>query len=105
MLDVLRVFAEACTAEEKAAGKVDTALFGCYDGGIWGVLTIAIDVLTIGIGAAAIAGIIISGIQYMTASGDPAAMTKAKRRLIEIVIGLLVYGVFYVFLRWLIPNF
>ena len=99
MLEALKTFAEC------AAGEVETALFGCYKEGIWGILGIAIDVLTIGIGAAAIAGIIISGIQYMTASGDPAAVTKAKRRLIEIVIGLLVYGVFYVFLRWLIPNF
>lgn len=101
MLDILRMFAATC-----ADGEVETILFGrCYSGGVMGVLMIAIDVLTIGIGAAAVAGIVISGIQYMTASGDPAGVTKAKRRLIEIVIGLLVYGVFYAFLRWLIPNF
>lgn len=97
MLNSLKMFADEC---------VKTALFGdCYSGGIWGILEIAIDVLTIGIGAAAIAGIVISGIQYMTASGDPAAITKAKRRLTEILIGILAYGVFYVFLKWLIPNF
>ena len=100
MLDALRVF-----AEETCSGGVQTALFGCYKDGIWGILELVIDVMTVGIGAAAVLGIVISGIQYMTASGDPAQMTKAKRRLIEIVIGILAYGVFYVFFKWLIPNF
>lgn len=101
MLETLKVFAE----EVQCDGGVNTALFGCYRDGIWGILELAIDVLTIGIGAAAVLGIVISGIQYMTASGDPAQMTKAKRRLIEIVIGILAYGVFYSVLKWLIPNF
>lgn len=87
-------------------GGVETSLIECDEtkNGIWPVLTVAMDVLTILIGAAAVIGIIISGIQYMTASGDPAAVTKAKRRLVEIVIGILAYGVLYVFLRWLIPG-
>ncbi|MBR3131584.1 hypothetical protein IKG31_03335 [Candidatus Saccharibacteria bacterium] len=86
---------------------VKTALIGsngCYSGGIWGILGIVIDILTIGIGAAAVAGIVYSGIQYTTASGDPAKITKAKRRLYEILIGILVYGVFYGLMRWLIPG-
>ncbi len=77
---------------------------GCYSGGIWGILGIVIDILTLGIGAAAVAGIVYSGIQYMTASGDPAKITKAKRRLYEILIGILVHGVFYGLMRWLIPG-
>lgn len=96
MLETLRVFGDGC---------VKTALFGdCYSGGVWGILGVAIDVLTIGIGAAAVVGIIISGVQYMTASGEPAAITKAKRRLIEIVLGLVVYAVFYALMRWLLPG-
>ena len=83
---------------------VQTALFGCYSGGIWGILGIAVDVLTIAIGAAAVIGIIISGIQYATASGDPAMVTKAKNRMLQIVLGIVVYGIFYAFLRWLLPG-
>ena len=88
------------------AGGVKTTLFGgCYTGGITGVLAIALDMLTYGLAAAGVIGIVISGIQYMTASGDPAQMTKAKRRLIEVIIGLVAYGLVYVFLKFWIPNF
>ncbi len=102
MYNVLRIVADNTCGE-----GVKTAIFGsggCYSGGIFGILGIAIDVLTIGIGAAAVIGIIISGIQYATSSGDPAATTKAKNRLIEILIGILVYGLFYGLMRWLVPG-
>ena len=101
-LGVLMVpsFADNCNG-------VQTAIIGnggCYTGGIWGLLGMAIDILTIGIGGAAVIGIIISGIQYMAASGDPATITKAKKRIFEIAIGLLVYGIFYGLMRWLLPG-
>ncbi len=96
------------TFADGGCAGVETAILGgaggCYSGGIWGILGIVIDILTIGIGAAAVAGIVYSGIQYTTASGDPAKITKAKRRLYEILIGILVYGVFYGLMRWLIPG-
>ena len=102
MYNILSIVADNTCGE-----GVKTAIFGnggCYSGGIFGILGIAIDVLTIGIGAAAVIGIIISGIQYATSSGDPAATTKAKNRLIEILIGILVYGLFYGLMRWLVPG-
>ena len=103
MYNILRILA----ADKTCGDGVQTAILGsggCYTGGIWGILGIAIDVLTIAIGAAAVIGIIISGIQYATASGEPAAITKAKNRLFQILIGILVYGVFYGLMRWLVPG-
>lgn len=99
MLDVLKVF-----AAETCEGGVQTALFGCYKDGIWGILAIVLNVLLIGIGVAAVVGIIISGIQYSTSSGDPAQMTKAKNRLVQIIIGLVAFGLMWAFLQWLIPG-
>ncbi|MBR3319263.1 hypothetical protein IKG06_02020 [Candidatus Saccharibacteria bacterium] len=101
MYGILKIVAE------ESNECVKTAILGsggCYSGGIWGILGIAIDVLTVGIGAAAVIGVIISGIQYMTASGEPAAIAKAKNRLIQIAIGVLVYGTFYGLMRWLVPG-
>ena len=94
-------------ADEAGGGSecVQTALFGGeYCGGIWGVIGIALDVMTYGVAAAAVVGVVIAGIQYMTSSGDPGQMTKAKRRLIEIGIGLVAYGLLYAFMQWLIPG-
>ena len=71
---------------------------------IFTVLNIALQVLTWGIGIAGTFGIVISGIQYMTARDDPARMTKAKNRIIHIAIGLVAYAVMWAFLQWLLPG-
>ncbi len=72
--------------------------------GIFLILGIVVNILTMGIGVLATLGIVISGFQYITSGGNPQQMAKAKRRIIEIVIGLVVYGVMWVFLQWLIPG-
>ena len=83
---------------------VETALFGCYDGGVDGLLARILTFLTYGVAAAGVLGLVIAGIQYMTASGDPATMVKAKNRIVQVVIGLVAYGVLWLFLEWLIPG-
>ena len=98
-MNLLRMFAATC-------GGIETALISCSDteNGIWAIVGVVLDVMLIGVGAAAVIGIIISGIQYMTSAGDPGAMTKAKNRLVQVVIGILAFGVMWVFLQWLIPG-
>ena len=98
MKDLLRVFGANC-------GDVETSLIQCDgEGGIGAVLGVAIDVLLILIGAAAVIGIIVSGIQYSASAGDPAAMTKAKNRIFQIIIGIVAYGLLWGVLKWLIPG-
>ena len=74
-------------------------------GGVWAILNIGLTVLTFGIGIAATAGLIICGIQYATSGTNEAQATKARRRIFEIVIGLIAYAVLYLALNWLIPGF
>lgn len=88
---------------------VDTSLFGQYcddgnGGGFYLILNIVLTVLTFGVGIAGVAGIVISGIQYASASDNDQQVAKAKRRIFEIVIGLLVWSVMYAFLGFLLPN-
>ena len=87
---------------------VKTNLFGdgCISGedGIFMVLNVILQVLTWGVGIAGTLGIVITGIQYMTAKDNAAQMEKAKHRLIQIVIGLAVYAVMWAFLQWLLPG-
>ena len=101
MKDILRVF-----AEEEGCTGVKTALFGggCWDKGIEGVLELILTILTGGVVIAAIIGIVLSGVQYMSSGGDTAMITKAKKRLSNVVIGLVAYGLLYAFLEWLIPG-
>lgn len=86
---------------------VDTTFFGrqCGEAGIKVVLSAVINIMTAGIAILAVIGIVISGIQYLTASGNEEQLRKSKRRIFEIVIGLVAYVVIYALLRWLLPTF
>ena len=90
-------------------GNVETTFFGNLqdDGngcGVYTILNFVIEILTFGVGIAAVIGITISGITYMTAGGNEAQTVKAKRRIYEIVIGLAAYAVLWAILSFLLPG-
>lgn len=72
--------------------------------GIEDILKLILSILVYGLGAAAVLGVVIAGIQYMTARDDVAQVAKAKKRLIEIVIGLVAWALMFTVLNWLIPG-
>lgn len=83
----------------------DTCLYDDGNGSIvFSVLNVILQILTWGVGIAGTIGIVITGITYMTARDDVAQMTKAKNRLIQIIIGLAVYAVMWALLQWLLPG-
>lgn len=91
------------------AREVKTNLFGTIedDGngcGVYTVLNLVLTVLTYGVGIAATVGLVIAAITYLTAGADTAKIAKAKTRIFEIVIGLLVYAMMWAALNWLIPG-
>ena len=105
------VFAE-CTQEQLDNGCVSTSIVdnGCScDGGdgssIKRSLRLVVDIMSIGIGILAVTGVIISGLQYLTAGDSEEKTRKAKRRIVEIVIGIAVYVLIYAILTFLIPDF
>lgn len=87
---------------------VETAILnscGESDDGVMCILNLVIDIMTAGIAILGVIGIAIVGIQYLTSSGDEAKARKARTRMTEIVIGLAVYAVMYVALKFLLPGF
>ena len=70
-------------------------------GGITCILNLVIEIMTIGIGILGVIGISIVGIQYLTAGGNEEKTRKAKRRMFEIVLGLVIYAVFWSILKFL----
>lgn len=98
-----------CSVFANEGNSVDTVFFGSLkdDGkgcGFFMVLNYIIDFLTFGVGIAAAIGITISGVTYLTAGGDENKTTKAKRRILEIVIGLAVYVALWSVLNLLLPG-
>lgn len=56
------------------------------------------------IGLAVVVTIIIAGIQYSSSNGNPQNIAKAKERLLNAVIGLLLYLFLAAILRFLVPQ-
>ncbi len=107
------IFSVALAAPTFAADEnndaISTTFFGDFkdDGkgcGVYMVLNYALDILSWGIGIAAIVGIIVSGILYLTAKGNENQVIKSKKRILDIVIGVAIYAVLYAGLNFLLPG-
>lgn len=95
--------------QAKSCGGQETLIFSCPDDAegadlFLTPLAAVLNVMTIGVGVLATVGIVWSGIIYLTARDNEALVVKAKRRLIEIGIGLVVYTVMFSFLSFVIPG-
>lgn len=73
--------------------------------GIKHILKFVAGIFTVSIGVLGVVGLGVSGVQYLTAGGNEEKTRKAKRRIFEIVIGLVVYAVAYALMSFLIPDF
>lgn len=71
---------------------------------IMGLLFLILKILVYGIGAAATVGIVVAGIQYMTARDNESQVTAAKTRLFNVAIGLVAWAVMWTVMNWLIPG-
>ena len=88
---------------------IETAILGenheiCDDGkgsAVTGILEDVVKILSVGVGILGVLGITIVGIQYLTAGGSEEKTRKAKRRMLEIIIGLVAYVLIYALLKWL----
>jgi|GEM_PF-960897 len=93
-------------------GGVGTSIIKCdqdnsgdiESNAIWGLLLIAINILTAGIGLVAVGGIIYAAILYTTAQDKAAQVTKAKEVIFNVILGLVLFALMYAFLQFLIPG-
>lgn len=104
VIAVPQVFAGTC-------GGVQTSIITCSQAGgtgtssgIWGILILVLNILTGGIGIAAVGGIVYGAMLYASA-GDKAEQTKKAIGIItNVVIGIVAYGLMYIVLNFLIPG-
>ena len=87
------------------SGDIDCDCDNGKGSGTKRILKFVATTLTIGVGILGVLGITIVGIQYLTAGGNEEKTRKAKRRMFEIIIGLVAYVLIYAFLNWLNPDF
>ena len=72
--------------------------------GLWGVLLLAINILTAGIGITAIGGVVYGSILYTSAGGSQEQVKKAMGIITNVVIGVIAYALMYSALNFLIPG-
>ena len=87
---------KGCAGEEESKGG---------GAGIVCIVKLVANIMSVVIGIAGVIGIVVVGIQYLTAGGNEEQTRKAKRRLLEIVIGVGVYALAYSLLNWLLPGY
>lgn len=97
----------------ESCGGVQTAIIHCdqtgkgsdvSNTGVWGVLLLAINILTAGVGIAAVGGIIYGAIMYTSAGGSPEQVKKAMTIITNVVIGVVAYALMFSVLNFLIPG-
>ena len=92
------------------AETVDTSIIGGGSvevsgaQGIYTILKLVVTILTYGLGVAATIGVVIAGVMYLTAKDSPDKVAAAKKRLIEVVLGLVAWAMMAAVLNWLIPG-
>jgi hypothetical protein len=99
-------------ADDTCAG-VKTAIIHCdqtgqgssaKDSGIWGLLLIALNILTGGVGILAVGGIVYGAILYSSAADRADQVKKAISIITNVIIGVAAYGLMYILLNFLIPG-
>ncbi len=100
-------------AAHAACAGVETSIVNCdqsgqgksaKDSGIWGVLLLALNIMTAGVGILAVGGIVYGAILYASAEEKAAQVEKAKEVIRNVIIGLIAYGAMYMVLNFLIPG-
>lgn len=85
------------TCDAKNSGDVS-------DNGMWALLMIAINIMTAGVGVLAVAGIVYGAILYTTAEDKADQVKKATDIITNVVIGLIMFGLMWAGLNFLIPG-
>lgn len=104
---VVSVFLIPSKAFANTCGGAGTNILSCDIGGdatIWYLINIITTILTAGVGALAVIGIILSGLTLLSARDDPDQVRKAKKRLFDVVVGVVIWGLLWVLIQFLIPG-
>ena len=99
-------------ATKKCCAGVEVTIFACEqtggegikNSGVWGILLVAINILTALVALAAVAGVIYGSILYTSAGGNQEQTKKAMGVITNVVIGVIAYAAMYSVSNFLIPG-
>jgi hypothetical protein len=111
-LSMLGAGAMAVQTASAKCGDAETSIINCdakggadaKDSAIWQILLLTLNILTGGVGIAAVGGIVYGAILYASASDNASQTQKAIEIIRNVVIGIVSYGIMYLVLNYLIPG-
>lgn len=86
-----------CNSAQNDSGEVK-------DSAIMQLLVWVLRIMTAGVGIVAVGAIVYAGILYSSASDKQDQVNKAKSMILSTVIGLILYGLMFIILNFLIPG-
>ena len=97
----------------KCCGGAKVSILGCsqkeggktaQDTGVWGLIIIALNIMTAGVGVLAVGGVAYASILYASSSDNAEQTKQAKQIIKNVAIGILAYAGMYLMLNFLIPG-
>lgn len=85
-------------------GSTDTTKDGVENTGLWAVIIMVLNILTAGVGIAAVGGVVYGAVLYTSAGSSQEQVKKAIGVISNVVIGIIAYAAMYVGLNFLIPG-
>jgi heme A synthase len=95
-------------------GTTETSIIGCdptiddsgpiEKSGIWGILLLAINILSAGVVLAGVCGVAYGAIMYTTAGGSSDRTRKARMIIFNTTLGIIFYVLLYAIIQYLIPG-
>ena len=102
------------SAGEKECGGVTTSIISCKEGGgdgapieetgVWGILLLVVNILTAGVGVAALGGLIYGAVLYTSSGGSPDQIKKARNVFTNVVVGIIAFAAMYAVLNFIVPG-
>lgn len=84
--------------------NIDVTKGGTTNNGVWSLLLTAINILSAGVGIAAVGGFVYGAILYTTAGGSAEQVKKAIEFMRNVIIGLVAYALMFAALNFIIPG-
>ena len=72
--------------------------------GVYLLLVWVLNIMTAGVGIAAVGALVYAGILYASAGGGSDQIVKAKKIITDTVIGIVAYALMFLVINWLVPG-
>lgn len=72
--------------------------------GVFQILVWVLNIMTAGIGIAAVGALVYAGILYASAGGGSDQIVKSKKIITDTVIGIVAYALMFLVINWLVPG-